>query len=172
MYTRKWGVKWNNKQLSPAKGSLFFSKSFKFSDYDATMSFLNDIASIVREENHHPEISFNYSIVKFQTQTHRIAGPSIPIPNEHGKTPRILPGITLNDVRLAIRIEELFTSVYLADQRGRPSGRNAGKTPRTLDEMKLVTPYHNRPRQGKGKPPRNKKRKVMLSLRLIRSRMT
>ncbi|KIM75952.1 hypothetical protein PILCRDRAFT_826793 [Piloderma croceum F 1598] len=140
MYTRRWSVKWNNRQLHPTKGTLFLAKTFKLVDYEATMSFLRDIAIIVREENHHPEIAFNYRTVKIQTQTHRIAGPSIPIPDADGKIIRTPPGLTLNDARLAIRIEKLFTDVYLADGRGRPTGDNANvlTTPETLEEMEVL----------------------------------
>jgi len=147
MYTRTWGVKWNNRQLSPARGTLFLAKTFKFTDYDGAMSFLNDVASIVREENHHPEVAFNRTTVKIQTQTHDIPGPSVPVPDADGKIPRVPPGITLNDARLAIRIEKLFTEVYLADERGRVGG-NAAKTPETLEEMQQVVAMA-RPRKGK-----------------------
>jgi hypothetical protein len=92
--------------------------------------------------------------VKIQTQTHRITGPSIPIPAANRKITRTPPGITLNDARLAIRIEKLFTDSYLADGRGRPTGDNANglTTPGTLEEMKtLAARSLQRSRTGKTK---------------------
>jgi Pterin 4 alpha carbinolamine dehydratase len=101
---------------------------------------------------HHPEIAFNLRTVKIQTQTHYIPGPSIPIPDADGKNVRPPPVITLNDARLAIRIEKLFTDIYLADGRGRPTGNNANDPPETLEEMKtLAARSLRRPWTGKAK---------------------
>jgi hypothetical protein len=54
---------------------------------------------------------------------------------------RTPPGITLNDARLAIRIEKLFTDVYLADGRGRLTGDNSpAPTPGTPEELRQISP--------------------------------
>jgi hypothetical protein len=56
-----------------------------------------------------------------------------------GKTPQLPPGITLKDVRLAIRIEKLFSEVYLPDGRGRGTGeKQPGQAPETLAMLKAL----------------------------------
>jgi hypothetical protein len=56
-----------------------------------------------------------------------------------GKTPRLPPGITPKDVRLAIRIEKLFSEVYLPDGRGRNTGeKQPGQAPETLAMLKAL----------------------------------
>jgi Pterin 4 alpha carbinolamine dehydratase len=102
---------------------------------------------------HHPEIAFNYRTVKIQTQTHRIVNPSVLVPDADGKIVRTPPGITLNDARLAIRIEKLFTDVYLPSGRGRPTGEstNVLKTPETLEEMKILADRQKNSRKDETK---------------------
>jgi 4a-hydroxytetrahydrobiopterin dehydratase len=49
-------------------------KEFKFGNFTQTMEFINAIATIAEEQNHHPDVEFgyNYSIVAFTT--HSIGG--------------------------------------------------------------------------------------------------
>ena|SRR3990167_11433220 len=50
------------------------SRRFDFKNYYKTMAFVNAIAWIAHQENHHPDlqIGFNYCIVKYNT--HAVAG--------------------------------------------------------------------------------------------------
>lgn len=161
MITRKWAVLQNNGQLNTKKDTLFFAKEFKFTGYDATMSFINDIASIVREENHHPEVAFDYVTVKVQTQTHRIANSAFSVRCADGK----IPGITRKDLRLAIRIEKLFTEVYLSDGRGLATGKKGREqvleTLATTVGLEMLSIYSG----GRVRPDRRCRNRVLQELR-------
>lgn len=84
-------------------------------------------------------------MVQFQIQTHRIVDPNAPsestISEESSSKARLPPGLTPNDARLAIRVEKLFTDVYLADGRGRLHAQKVPATPTSIEEI-----------QGIGKP--------------------
>lgn len=84
---------------------------------------------------HHPDIAFDYNMVHLQVQTHRITKPT-PLPDsaihENASRGRLPPGLTLNDARLAINVEELFTNVYLADGRGRLHAQSNTANPATI----------------------------------------
>jgi len=56
------------------KSQTVISRRFEFKGFQKTMSFINAIAWIVNEENHHPslEVGYNYCLVKFTT--HAIKG--------------------------------------------------------------------------------------------------
>lgn len=47
----------------------FLSQAFKFKNFYKTMAFVNAIAWIANQENHHPdmEVGFNYCTVKYTT---------------------------------------------------------------------------------------------------------
>jgi len=45
------------------------------------------------------------------------------------------PGVTLRDCRLAIRVENLFTDVYLHKGWGIPSKASLSGQPRTMEEL-------------------------------------
>lgn len=87
---------------------------------------------------HHPDISFSYNMVEFKTQTHRIIDPSISSAEAEGKKTQIPASLTPNDARLAIRVEKLFSDVYLADGRGRTLGTAGGTAPATLEEIQQM----------------------------------
>ncbi len=65
-------------------------KEFTFPNYHETMAFVNALAWIAHQEDHHPDLQVHYSrcVVKFSTHD---AG-----------------GITLNDVICAAKVERLF----------------------------------------------------------------
>lgn len=48
---------------------LFISKKFTFKNFYKTMAFVNAVAWIANQENHHPdmEVGFNYCLVKYTT---------------------------------------------------------------------------------------------------------
>jgi 4a-hydroxytetrahydrobiopterin dehydratase len=54
--------------------NTFISRRFSFKNFYKTMAFVNAIAWIANQENHHPdmEVGFNYCLVKYTT--HAING--------------------------------------------------------------------------------------------------
>lgn len=50
------------------------SRNFKFKNFRATMTFVNKVADIANQENHHPdlEIGYNYCLVRYST--HAVKG--------------------------------------------------------------------------------------------------
>ena len=53
---------------------LILSKKFEYSDYVCGLNFVKDIANISEENNHHPRIIFEYSMVIVNWWTHSING--------------------------------------------------------------------------------------------------
>ena len=49
-------------------------KQFKFKDFKEAMSFVNKVADIANEEDHHPDIHISYSKVDIDLWTHAING--------------------------------------------------------------------------------------------------
>lgn len=45
-------------------------KKFEFSDFNSSIDFVNKVAKIANELNHHPTININYNIVEIKTTTH------------------------------------------------------------------------------------------------------
>lgn len=77
---------WN---LSENKTSI--SRAFKFKDYHQTLHFINAVAAIVNQENHHPNITFGYNNCSISFSTHSVAG------------------ITLFDLICAAHIDQLMS---------------------------------------------------------------
>jgi 4a-hydroxytetrahydrobiopterin dehydratase len=50
------------------------SKKFAFKDFSGTMHFVNEIARIAQEENHHPDLAVSYGGVGVELSTHAIGG--------------------------------------------------------------------------------------------------
>jgi 4a-hydroxytetrahydrobiopterin dehydratase len=67
-------------------GSL--ERDFKFGTFDDAIDFINCIADIANEMNHHPTIHNTYNKVKIELSTHKVGG------------------LTINDFILAARIDE------------------------------------------------------------------
>ncbi|MFC3907923.1 4a-hydroxytetrahydrobiopterin dehydratase [Legionella dresdenensis] len=65
-------------------------RSFSFADFYETMAFVNAIAWIANQENHHPdlEVGYNYCHVRFQTHA--------------------LEGLSMNDFICAAKIDALI----------------------------------------------------------------
>lgn len=57
----------NNWQVS--EDAKFISQRFTFKNFYKTMAFVNAVAWIANQENHHPdmEVGFNYCLVKYTT---------------------------------------------------------------------------------------------------------
>jgi len=49
-------------------------KEFKFKDFKEAMSFVNKVADIANQEDHHPDITIHYSKVEILLWTHTISG--------------------------------------------------------------------------------------------------
>ena len=51
-----------------------FSKEFKFADFIGAINFVNRVADIANEEDHHPDIDIHYNKVLLELWTHAIGG--------------------------------------------------------------------------------------------------
>lgn len=80
-----WGVTTNQTVLT---------KKFSFKNYYQTISFVNAVAWIVHQQNHHPEITINYNSCSIQFSTHSINALSL---NDFICAARIDAIETLND---------------------------------------------------------------------------
>lgn len=59
-------------QHNEEKNSIL--REFKFKDFHQTMAFINAVAWIAHQENHHPDIEFGYNYCRIAYQTHAISG--------------------------------------------------------------------------------------------------
>lgn len=66
-------------------------KTFKFKNYYETMAFVNVVAAIAHQTDHHPEMSVHYNRLEISYNTHDV---------EQGKG-----GISVNDFICAARID-------------------------------------------------------------------
>ena len=66
------------KRISRLRGWLregpFITKSYAFADFKEAMRFLNKVAKVAEEQEHHPDIYVRYSEVKLSVQTHSEGG--------------------------------------------------------------------------------------------------
>ncbi len=53
------------------------SKSFKFKNFYQTMAFVNAVAFIANQQNHHPDLTVGYDKCHIEYSTHAIDGLSI-----------------------------------------------------------------------------------------------
>ncbi len=49
-------------------------REFKFKDFNQAIIFVNNIAKLAEEENHHPDIFISYNKVKLTLTTHKSGG--------------------------------------------------------------------------------------------------
>lgn len=66
-------------------------RQIQFKNYYHVMSFLNALAYIVHQQDHHPDITYGYNNVRIKLSTHTVGG------------------VTLNDMIMAAKIEQLLT---------------------------------------------------------------
>jgi 4a-hydroxytetrahydrobiopterin dehydratase len=52
----------------------FITKTFQFETFKSAMRFLNKVARVAEEQEHHPDVSLRYSRVKLSIQTHSEGG--------------------------------------------------------------------------------------------------
>ncbi len=50
------------------------AKSFHFKNFKETMAFVNQVAAIAEEEDHHPDMTVSYADVTVELMTHAISG--------------------------------------------------------------------------------------------------
>lgn len=81
------------KQLDPdwtlVEGGGLLARSFSFPNFKKTMEFVNKVADIAEEENHHPDMTVSYGNVGVELMTHAIGG------------------LSENDFILAAKIDEI-----------------------------------------------------------------
>jgi 4a-hydroxytetrahydrobiopterin dehydratase len=65
------------------------TRQFAFDDFEEAMDFVNDVASLASEEDHHPDIHIFYNKVKLELSTHKVEG------------------LSRNDFVMAAKIDEL-----------------------------------------------------------------
>ncbi len=49
-------------------------RHFKFTDFEATMAFVNAVADVARRQDHHPSLTVNFADCRVRYATHRPAG--------------------------------------------------------------------------------------------------
>ena len=62
-------------QWCPDKGSII--REFRFADFRVAMEFVNHVAAIANEEDHHPDIFISYGKVLLTLSSHKIGGLSL-----------------------------------------------------------------------------------------------
>jgi len=75
-------------QLDSANKSLV--RRFQFDDYHHTIAFVNAVAWIAEQQNHHPDLHVSYNTCEVRYTTHTVGG------------------LSLNDFICAARIEHLL----------------------------------------------------------------
>jgi 4a-hydroxytetrahydrobiopterin dehydratase len=70
-------------------GEKEIARDFRFKDFREAMKFVNDVAAIANEQDHHPDIFISYNKVRMTVSTHKIGG------------------LSLNDFIVAAKIDEL-----------------------------------------------------------------
>ncbi len=71
-----WGLVLSDKNPEPeqALNGARISKEFKFADFIGAINFVNLVADIAEEEEHHPDIYIFYNKVRLELWTHAIGG--------------------------------------------------------------------------------------------------
>jgi 4a-hydroxytetrahydrobiopterin dehydratase len=66
------------RQLKPEwmliDGGRILANTYAFRDFAETMAFVNKIAALAEEEQHHPDLSVSYSSLGVELSTHAIGG--------------------------------------------------------------------------------------------------
>lgn len=55
-------------------GTHHIERNFKFDGFDQAMDFVNKVANLASEENHHPDLCISYNKVDISLSTHKING--------------------------------------------------------------------------------------------------
>lgn len=70
-------------------GGRMLARTWNFKDFVKTMAFVNKVAAIAEEEQHHPDMTISYSTLSIELMTHAI------------------DGLSENDFILAAKIDQL-----------------------------------------------------------------
>lgn len=69
------------KEISPdwqlAQDKKAISRTFHFKDYYNTMSFVNVVAMIAHQQDHHPDMTVTYNTCRVEFSTHSVGGLSL-----------------------------------------------------------------------------------------------
>ena len=57
-----------------ADGNAVLERTFEFDDFDQAVDFVNEVAEIAEEEDHHPDIDIRYNKVRLALSTHAEGG--------------------------------------------------------------------------------------------------
>ena len=71
------------------------SREFQFKSFVEAMAFVNNIAALAQEQDHHPDIFISYKTVRLTFTTHRIGGLSQNDFIMAAKVDRLMPGPAL-----------------------------------------------------------------------------
>ncbi|MGD0166541.1 MAG: 4a-hydroxytetrahydrobiopterin dehydratase [Gaiellaceae bacterium] len=55
-------------------GEGMISRQFDFADFVESMAFVNRVAALAEERDHHPDIEISYNHVRIDLSTHRVGG--------------------------------------------------------------------------------------------------
>lgn len=55
-------------------GATRIVRKFKFDDFAAALSFVNEVGALAEEEGHHPDIAFGWGYADVELYTHKIKG--------------------------------------------------------------------------------------------------
>ena len=61
-------------QLSGDGADVAIAKTFDFADYYQTLAFVNALAFVAHQRNHHPELTVSYRQCTVRWQTHDVGG--------------------------------------------------------------------------------------------------
>lgn len=78
---KKKDIKSHLKEISPewqlADDKKSISRIFKFKNYYDTMSFVNVVAMMAHQQDHHPEMTVTYNTCRVEFSTHSVDGLSL-----------------------------------------------------------------------------------------------
>ena len=72
-------------------------KRFKFKNFDQTMIFIQKLASVAIEQDHHPDVSFGYNYCSVLFMTH------------------VISNLSENDFICAAKLDEVFAEMYFVN---------------------------------------------------------
>ena len=60
---------------TPGTGAI--EREFRFRDFREAMEFVNQVAALANEQDHHPDMFISYSKVRLTLSTHKVGGLSL-----------------------------------------------------------------------------------------------
>ncbi|KAL4073810.1 hypothetical protein J3A83DRAFT_2623591 [Scleroderma citrinum] len=131
---------------------LTLDKLFRFKNFEATVKFFNELADMSLNENHHAHCACDYARIYVSIYTH---SGYCNTQTESGQwISELIPGLTLRDVRFAIRAERLHQR-YLADGLANTLVPSENERLRdwSLEQLKLRYPPSQKPGTMYGTEP-------------------